>query len=814
MAAKKDVELNNIVNIPDTLKCIKRDHEDSQYYIRFEFKCDICDSITAKSIRSSDKHIADVVCEQCELQNNINDKINELKSFGWETINTDLSLKSKNEYKCVDCGNIAKAKQDFHTKLKILRNREGTNGCMFCHISAGVSERLDKNTPLLKQMQEFGFTILDKSNYSKMILKCNNCKHEFNKSLYVFDNKLGLSCPECNSGNKLRTGIEPNLPKPEFKTTNRYQQLHNIIKTKNITIIDENDINNVKCQCNVCNTIFAKSLENLARSKNTCPQCYKLTQSKIKLQQSQHPIMERINNSNIRLVGPYIGIKKHQDVKCTICDTIFQATPIAVLSAFEKNPNSSHCPTCNKDKQDNKRISTVHRYVNKLNKIGDYQILTNNIQAKNQKIEVYRKPCGHTFSAQLNNIADGISICSVCNNTNKTNRLKEIWQKVYEYNKASESEYKKFTKLVWKYTRLSKKHHMAKINPDNLPITLAGQGGYHVDHILSIKYCFNNNIPAEVCGDYSNLRTMEASANISKSTKLVIDTPPELLNHISNDELLKLFKNEVNKLNNIEFVNDHIAKYDNGHINLMMFDDIDDKKDLVNIHKQYANCYSFLQDEWKNNAVLIYDKIKHLVKQSDKIKIHARQCIIEEVDYDDVKDFINAHHIQKTQRNGSINLAAYYNGDMIAVMNFSKPRFNNGNKHIDDVKYYGDECFELLRFCTHSDYVIPGIASKLITYFKNNHFWTAIYSYANKRYSSGNVYTKLGFTLESENNKGYYYIKDGISYDRYGFYKKDLSKKLEQFDEALTEEANVINNGYVRLDDIGQYKFVMFNDLV
>jgi hypothetical protein len=513
------------------------------------------------------------------------------------------------------------------------------------------------------------------------------------------------------------------------------------------------------------------------------------------------------------LVGPYVGIKKHQDVKCTICDTIFQATPIAVLSAFENNPNSSHCPSCNQNKRDNKRLATVQRYVDKLNNIGDYDILTKDINAKSDNIAVYRKTCGHTFVAQLNNIADGISICSICNNVNKTNRLRELWNKVYEANKANETEYSKYTKSVWKYTRLAKKHHMDKINPNNLPITLADKGGYHVDHILSIKYCYLNNISAEICGDYTNLRTMEASANISKSTKLVLDTPPALLNHISDDELLGLFKTEVKKLNNIQFINDHIAQYDGGYINLMMFDDINDKKNMVNIHKQYNNCYSFLQDEWKNNAVLIYDKIKHLVKQSDKIRIHARQCIIEEVDYDDVKDFLNSNHIQKTQKNGNINLAAYYNGDMIAVMNFSKPRFNNGSKLIDDVKVYGDECFELLRFCTHADYVIPGIASKLLTYFKNNHFWTAIYSYANKRYSSGNVYRKLGFTLESDNNKGYYYIKDGISYDRYGFYKKDLSKKLQHFDESLTEEVNVINNGYIRLDDIGQYKFVMFNEM-
>ena len=66
MASRKEVELTKIVNIPDTLKCIKRDHEESVNFIKFEFKCDVCDSITAKSIRGSEKQIIDVTCEHCD----------------------------------------------------------------------------------------------------------------------------------------------------------------------------------------------------------------------------------------------------------------------------------------------------------------------------------------------------------------------------------------------------------------------------------------------------------------------------------------------------------------------------------------------------------------------------------------------------------------------------------------------------------------------------------------------------------------------------------------------------------------------------
>lgn len=804
MASRKDVELNKIANIPDTLKCIKRDHEESVNFIKFEFKCDICDSITAKSIRGSEKQVIEVICEHCELQNNINDKINELKSFGWETINTDLSLKSKNEYKCVDCGNIAKAKQDFHTKLKTLRNREGTNGCMFCHISAGVSERLDKHTPLLKQMEDFGFTIIDKSNYSKMILKCNNCNHEFNKSLYKFESTLGLSCPECNSGNKLRTGIEPNLPKPDFKNTNRYQQLKDIIKTKNVTILNEDNVDHVRCECNECKHIFYKSLENIARSQNSCPKCYKQTMSKRKLQQSQHPIMERINNSNIRLVGPYIGIKKHQDVKCVICDTIFQATPIAVLSAYEQNPNSSHCPTCNKHKRIEKTHATGLNYID-LAKSKGYRILTECPYTRRGKVEVINPKCGHQFETELHYIANGNVECSICGREelSKITIVRNI-QKSLEWQETA-PECKIFKSEVDKFTNQTYNKCKELINPNDLPRGLAGVPDvYQLDHILSKKFCYTYGLSAEFCGSLDNLQMLSNTENNTKSARFLLNTPKTLMQYVPSIALKDLFNDELGIYGTVK-QNATYFKHLDFYVYLLLHDDIMDEDVIPEVSKLTPNSYIFLEDEWRNNAPLIYDKIIHKLHKGNKSKIGARKCTIKYVDYSVIKDFTNVNHLQGSVSGPSAKyLGAYYDNELVAMMSFCTPR----NKGLQN-KYINKNSYELLRFCTDTTYTLPGIASKMLAFFKNTNDWDVIYSYADKRFSNGNLYNKLGFNKIEDTDKGYFYIKDGVKYNRTQFQKSKLSEKLEYFDESLSEVANMLNNGYTKVYDLGQHVFEM-----
>ena len=129
-------------------------------------------------------------------------------------------------------------------------------------------------------------------------------------------------------------------------------------------------------------------------------------------------------------------------------------------------------------------------------------------------------------------------------------------------------------------------------------------------------------------------------------------------------------------------------------------------------------------------------------------------------------------------------------------MTFSKPRFN---KNYD---------WELVRYCTIGDWSVIGGAGKLLKFFRDN-YEGSIISYADRRWSDGNLYKGLGFT-ELENTKpAYFYTKDGIRYSRVMFQKHKLHKILDKFDESLSENDNMIMNGYSKVFDCGNKVFVL-----
>ena len=112
---------------------------------------------------------------------------------------------------------------------------------------------------------------------------------------------------------------------------------------------------------------------------------------------------------------------------------------------------------------------------------------------------------------------------------------------------------------------------------------------------------------------------------------------------------------------------------------------------------------------------------------------------------------------------------------------------------------------ELVRFCCKEDYVIRGIANKLFKHFCRNWSFPKVISYADKRWSNGNIYKNLGFTLKNESDPGYTYTRRDRRFHRMQFTKKKLV--LEGFDEDLTESQIMQLKGYDRIWDCGQYVF-------
>ena len=228
-------------------------------------------------------------------------------------------------------------------------------------------------------------------------------------------------------------------------------------------------------------------------------------------------------------------------------------------------------------------------------------------------------------------------------------------------------------------------------------------------------------------------------------------------------------------------------------------------KDAKNYHlEKLIECnnlgYRLIQifeDEWIEKKNIVKSKIKSIFKVLDN-KIHARKCIIKEIDSKTKNEFLNKFHLQNSDIS-KIKLGAFYNNDLVSVMTFSHGNISKGSKKIDNV-------WELNRFCTIPNTSIPGIASKLLTYFKRNYDWKEIFSYADRRWSDGDLYYKLGFNLDHITSPNYWYTKDGCK----RIHRFNLRKKPDE-PRDVSEWILRQSQGYYKVWDCGNKTFTMNN---
>lgn len=202
------------------------------------------------------------------------------------------------------------------------------------------------------------------------------------------------------------------------------------------------------------------------------------------------------------------------------------------------------------------------------------------------------------------------------------------------------------------------------------------------------------------------------------------------------------------------------------------------------------------EDEWINKKEIILSMIKHKLLENNSEKIYARKCIIKEISTSDKNSFLDENHIQGKDYS-KIKLGSFYNDELVAVMTFSNGNISRGGNPKDLTKW------ELSRFCTKNKYIVTGIASKLLSYFKNNFEWREIYSYADLRFSDGNVYRKLGFEVEKQNEPSYFYVKGMKRIHRFNLRKLSFEPK------EVPEKVLRYNQGYLRVWDCGNLKFVI-----
>jgi len=235
------------------------------------------------------------------------------------------------------------------------------------------------------------------------------------------------------------------------------------------------------------------------------------------------------------------------------------------------------------------------------------------------------------------------------------------------------------------------------------------------------------------------------------------------------------------------------------HSEEMILDPKSHLNKTLDCEKQNIKLIHIFSDEWNLKQDIVKSKLKQILHRSNATKIHARECVIREIKPSIKDEFLEKYHLQGKDLS-KIKLGAFYNDELVSVMTFGHGSISRGTKKQNSL------IWELSRFCTNYNYHIPGIAGKLLSYFKKNYEWKEIYSYADRRWSNGDLYYKLGFTLDRVTRPNYWYTKDFIT----RIYRFNL-RKTKNDPKDIPERILRIQEGYSRVWDCGLLKFVMRN---
>jgi hypothetical protein len=206
-------------------------------------------------------------------------------------------------------------------------------------------------------------------------------------------------------------------------------------------------------------------------------------------------------------------------------------------------------------------------------------------------------------------------------------------------------------------------------------------------------------------------------------------------------------------------------------------------------------------DEWDNKR----DVVKSIIRNNLGLtgtKIYARNCSIKFISIGEGVQFLqNNHLIEKSPTGASIFVGAYHNNILVSVMTFSKSKSRIKNKM--------PGAYELSRFCSLQNYNVVGIASRLLKYFETHIEWTVISSLADRRWSNGDVYTKLGFTQVSIVEPKYSYLTNNYKERKHRFsYRKRPNESKDKTEWELRQA-----EGLDRIWDCGNLKFEKLNSI-
>lgn len=203
---------------------------------------------------------------------------------------------------------------------------------------------------------------------------------------------------------------------------------------------------------------------------------------------------------------------------------------------------------------------------------------------------------------------------------------------------------------------------------------------------------------------------------------------------------------------------------------------------------------TIFEDEWLNRQEIVKDKLKNILGIKHNVTIYGRQTSVVSITTKQRTQFLNTYHIQGDGL-GSISYGLTYSNELVACMTFIQQKGG---------------CFILNRYATRCN--IPGGFSKLLAFFKQQHVWEKIVSFADLRWSEGKLYSTTGFVLEDILLPDYAYVVQHQRIHKFNYRHKNLPKLLKVYNPALSEVQNCRLNGIFRIWNCGLMRYSVINN--
>lgn len=214
--------------------------------------------------------------------------------------------------------------------------------------------------------------------------------------------------------------------------------------------------------------------------------------------------------------------------------------------------------------------------------------------------------------------------------------------------------------------------------------------------------------------------------------------------------------------------------------------------------KEGVRLITVYEDEWNNKRQIVESRIRGILGlHLDSFM--ARKMEIREVETSEARKFLLDNHLQGVDTS-SIKIGLYSADELIQIATFKKSNMVKGGNGLS---------WELSRLCSKLNTRVQGGASKLIKNFQSNfNKGYPLISYADSRWSDGDLYSKLGFKYDGSSAPSYWYTKDYRIRNHRSKYMKHLLVKSED-DKLLTEWQLAQRLGLDRIWDCGTTKWTL-----